>query len=117
MGFIVSVRVDMIAQFGVEALATAADAETEEQSISSPSSSSSPDQEDNGKSGKHMRQFWRRLKQDLGTTEVNYGFNVLEKKSLNDWWGDIKRKYGPTGQLFVSCISLPLDDITNELIG
>lgn len=117
MGFIVSVRVDMIAQFGVEALATAADAETEEQSISSPSSSSSPDQEDNGKSGKHMRQFWRRLKQDLGTSEINYGFNVLEKKSLNDWWSDIKRKYGPTGQLFVSCISLPLDDITNELIG
>lgn len=108
MGFIVSVRVDMFAQFGVEALATAADAETEDQPTSSSStpssasSSSSPDPEENGKSGRHMRQFWRRLKQDLGTTEVNYGFNVLEKKSLNDWWGDIKRKYGPTGQLFVS---------------
>ncbi|KAJ8661017.1 hypothetical protein O0I10_003239 [Lichtheimia ornata] len=119
MGFIVSVRVDMFAQFGVEALATAADAETEDQPASSSStpssssSSSSPEQQENGKSGKHMRQFWRRLKQDLGTTEVNYGFNVLEKKSLNDWWGDIKRKYGPTGQLFLLDLVDRLERVKN----
>ena len=53
------------------------------------------------KGNKHTKQFWKRLKSDLGSTNLNYGFTALETKSMNEWRSDIMRKYGPTGQLMV----------------
>ena len=86
IGYIISIRLDLLAQFGVEALATAADEEQPQEQQES----------------KHTKQFWKRLKRDLGSSDLNYGFPALETKSMNEWRSDIQRKYGPSGQLLVS---------------
>lgn len=78
------VRLDMFAEYGVEALAT-----------STTTQEDTPATRDS-----KMKQFWRRLKYDVGSAEYHQ-FSALEDRSLHDWL-ELKRKYGPKGQLLVT---------------
>lgn len=88
IGYIVSVRLELFAQFGVEALAS----NMSDDSIDALSATSE-------EGGKNLK-FWKKLRSDA-IEQPYYGFSVLKEKSMNDWRSDIKSRYGPTGQLMV----------------
>ncbi|KAI7852976.1 hypothetical protein BDC45DRAFT_511985 [Circinella umbellata] len=123
IGYILSIRLDLLAQFGVEALATAAEDEekkNDDDNDNDKENENNEDEDENGdkkkkKGNKHTKQFWKRLKNDLGSTDLNYGFTALETKSMNEWRSDIMRKYGPTGQLLFMDILDRLERVKNLL--
>ncbi|KAI9497951.1 hypothetical protein BDB00DRAFT_868085 [Zychaea mexicana] len=113
IAYIVSIRLDLLAQFGVEALATAADNNTKEEQEND--GSKNEDGKNRKSENKHTKQFWKRLKHDLGSTELNYGFTALETKSMNEWRSDIMKRYGPRGQLLFMDILDRLERVKNLL--
>ncbi|KAI9322399.1 hypothetical protein BX666DRAFT_2022878 [Dichotomocladium elegans] len=93
IGYCVHVRIDMMAQFSVEALAT----------VDPGKFDNSVGADEDVDAGGHAHQFWRRLRQDLGRNTVYpvQDITLFEKRSLSDWWAEIKRMYGPKGQLIL----------------
>lgn len=77
------VRLDMFAQYGVEAL--------EEQ----------PETDATVKSWN--RNFWMKMRTTIGTRSP-YGFNLFDDIdiSVTEWKTDLYKKYGPTIQIIVS---------------
>lgn len=86
---ILVVRLDMFAQYGVEAL--------EEQ----------PETDATVKSWN--RNFWMKMRTTMGTRSP-YGFNLFDDIdiSVNEWKTDLYTKYGPTIQIIVSFTVLHL---------
>lgn len=105
VGYIILIRADQFAQFGVEALASTSETMATAASSLGDDNNSTSDNEDSSKSSDKNWHFWKRIRSDVGT-QVHYGFAAFEKKSMNEWRSDIYKKYGPKGQRLVSCTLL-----------
>ncbi|KAI8384540.1 uncharacterized protein BYT42DRAFT_612235 [Radiomyces spectabilis] len=86
--FIISIRMDTFAQYGVEALAK--DNEVPET---------------NGR-------FWKKFRHHYGT-QPYLGFSALEHKSLSEWRSDVKEQYGPKAQLLMNDLVDRLERLKN----
>lgn len=105
VGYIILIRADQFAQFGVEALASTSETMATAASSLGDDNNSTSDNEDSSKSSDKNWHFWKRIRSDVGT-QVHYGFAAFEKKSMNEWRSDIYKKYGPKGQRLVGCTLL-----------